>query len=141
MEDSNTQSSKALGTAGFVIAIFSLIFSLIPCVGYYALIPSILAIVFSIVGHVNLKKAQKNVGLFITGWIVGVFALVISGFQYYTFHEVFEVGEEINRAINDASYEIEEEEVIEDVLQVLEHELGKEIDRIEKADSLKDAMQ
>lgn len=94
--DSPPQASKNDSTAqvfsiiGFVLAILSLIFSLIPCIGFYALIPSILAAIFSFVAMRQQKIAREQTGLSLAGLLIGIVALLISVYQYMQFKPVFD---------------------------------------------------
>lgn len=127
--DSQPQATKNDSTAqvfsiiGFVIAILSLIFSLIPCIGFYALIPSILAAIFSFVAMRQQKIAREQTGLSLAGLLIGIVALLISVFQYLQYRPVFDAKHKANKKMD----------------QFFEKVLTESIEREMKKDSLERA--
>jgi hypothetical protein len=140
MSTENTGDAKPLGIIGLVIGIFSLLFSIIPCIGYYALVPSVIALIFSIIGLVLLNQRNQETGIPISATVVASVAIIISIFQYVTFKDVFDAKDKINDSINaieDGVIENIEEDIINGLKEGIENEL--ENDSIRALD--KDTMQ
>ncbi len=102
-ENQSTENFKIFGIIGFIISILALIFSLIPCIGYYAMIPAILALIFSGICFYNLNKLNKNDGLTIAGLVLSILAILISFFQYYTFKGFYDLKNDINKKMDTIS--------------------------------------
>lgn len=72
------QPRNGLGTAGFVVGLVGLVFSLIPIVGVVAWPLVILGVIFSAVGFARTRSgAATNTGLSIAGLAVSIVGLVI----------------------------------------------------------------
>lgn len=74
--------ANSLGIAGFVISILSVWLGVLFC------IPSILGLVFSIVGMANMKKYNSANGLAIAGLVLSILSLML-----WTFFWVVMLGE------------------------------------------------
>jgi amino acid transporter len=93
---------KPFAIIGLVLAIISLLFSFIPCVGTYATGPAILAFMFSaICFFIYRARKEKNVTC-IAGMVVSVLAISFGIYQYITFSEVFKAKEELTREVREA---------------------------------------
>jgi ascorbate-specific PTS system EIIC-type component UlaA len=71
MEETKTNAGRGLGITGLVLGIVSLLISIIPRVGLFALVPGIIAISFSIIA---LKQANRANG----SKVIIILALIIS---------------------------------------------------------------
>jgi hypothetical protein len=72
------QPRNGLGTAGFVLGLVGLVFSLIPLVGVVAWPLVILGVIFSAIGFARTRSgAATNKGLSIAGLVVSIVGLVI----------------------------------------------------------------
>ncbi len=72
------QPRNGLGTAGFVVGLVGLVFSLIPVVGVVAWPLVILGVIFSAIGFARTRSgAATNAGLSIAGLAVSIVGLVI----------------------------------------------------------------
>jgi hypothetical protein len=139
-------AGQGLGVAGFVIGIVALILSFIPCLGMYALVPGIIALIFSVIAFSKASSANAARGLIISALIISVLATSIASWQMMvfrraatdigdgfkeSFHEDF--GDEIREKIRRA---IEDEEVIEespdDTLRSDSEKMLKELERLEE---------
>lgn len=132
-EKSNDSSTnKALGIVGLVIAIISLIFSFIPCVGYWALVPGLLGAIFGLVTFLNLKKSNQPSGVSLAALIIGLLAVGIAITQYYVFREAHETLDELQGVMEDFEGEMIDA-AIENTLDSLSHDsafmesIGEEI--------------
>ncbi|HJQ46917.1 MAG TPA: DUF4190 domain-containing protein [Amycolatopsis sp.] len=77
-EPSVQAARNGLGTAGFVLGLIGLIFSVIPIIGVVAWPLVILGFIFSLIGlNRALKKKATNKGLAIAGIVLSVIGLVI----------------------------------------------------------------
>lgn len=101
-----TGNPKPFGIIGLVIAIFSCIFSFIPCIGFYAIGPAILAIMFSVIAFVSLKHIGQATNMALAGIIVGVVAIGIGSYQYVTYKEVFKAKKDIENSFNEIDREV-----------------------------------
>jgi hypothetical protein len=77
--DNYSTAGQALGIASLILAILALIFSFIPCFGYFAIAPAALAILFGALGLVQASKANAPRGLILSGLIIGIIAFLIAG--------------------------------------------------------------
>lgn len=82
------------------MACFSLVFSLIPCVGFYAIVPGFIASVFCLVSFVGLKQRQLHTTIPLVGMIVGVVAIGIGTYQYFTYKEVFKAAKDLEQSVD-----------------------------------------
>jgi hypothetical protein len=112
VENKPPQSSlnpKIFSIIGLVLGIFTLIFSLIPCIGYYALVPAIIAAICSGVAWYLLKKENKSVGLAATGVMLGAFAIASATYQYIQFKTIFDTKKKIENIVEEVPETIKEE--------------------------------
>lgn len=140
METEQSGDMKTLAITGLVIAILALLFSLIPCVGYYAIIPAILAIIFCLISYLSIKEKKGDKITPISGLVIALLALMMAVNQYYKYQKVLEVKSEIENSFNGIKNEIEEgikngvlEEFKENLEEVLDNDsIQKSIDEIKK---------
>ena len=127
METQHTGDPKPFGIIGLVIGIFSLLFSIIPCIGFYAIIPSIIAFIFCLVALILLQQRQESIGIPVSGLIISGLAIIISIFQYATFKSIFDAKDKVDDTINliEDGFEEEMEEImLEQLKEKIENELG-----------------
>lgn len=105
MANKHTISARIIAIIGLVIAILSLLVSLIPCIGYYALVPSIISVICSIVGIIYLKKAGKMASVAIVGVLLGALAVASATYQYIEFKAVFEAKKRLENSVDDLEKE------------------------------------
>lgn len=120
MDNKSSGSSSFFGIIGLVGAILSLLFSVIPCVGLYAIIPSLISVVFCLIPFLYEKENKGNRKAPIFGMIIGVITILIGIFQYYTFKVIHDVKTEI------------ENEFMESIEESIQNELGN--DSIQKSE-------
>ncbi len=76
-----------MGIASMVIGIVSAIFSFIPCVNIYALIPSIVGLVLGIVDVVLKKKNNVGgIGMGVAGIVLNGIAVILAIILYASFY-------------------------------------------------------
>jgi len=88
MSDVKTNAGQGLGIAGFVLGLIALIISFIPCLGMYALVPGIIAIILSAIGFSQASKGNGAKGLIIAALVVSILGTIIAGWQYYALSHV-----------------------------------------------------
>ena len=126
---------KPFGVIGLIIAIFSLIFSLIPCIGFYAFIPALLGVIFCAVNYMYRKQQKDGIGVPVAGIIVGGVAILIAISQFLIFRGVFEA----KAALDDAEQEMVRrvgEKILENAKEKLENDIAQDSVQYEPKDSL-----
>lgn len=91
-----------MGVASLVLGILGLIICWIPCVGAYALVPSILGLILGAVGIANAKKTNQGKGLAIAGLVCSIVATVVAAYWAYLLNEA-------GSLIDEAAKEFEKE--------------------------------
>jgi len=79
MSEEKTNAGQGLGIAGFVLGLIALIISFIPCLGMYALVPGIPAIVLSAIGLSQANKGNGAKGLIIAAIVISIIGTIIAG--------------------------------------------------------------
>jgi hypothetical protein len=80
-----SSAGKGLGIAGLVLGILAAIISFIPCLGTWAIVPGIIAIILSAISLSQASKAGASKGLAIAGLVCGIVGTAIAGWQWYAF--------------------------------------------------------
>ncbi|MES2555432.1 MAG: hypothetical protein V4604_04730 [Bacteroidota bacterium] len=101
MANKHTISARIIAIIGLVISILSLLVSLLPCIGYYALVPSVISLICSIVGIIYLKKAGKTASVAVVGTLLSSLAVASSIYQYIEFKAVFDAKERLENSVDD----------------------------------------
>jgi hypothetical protein len=65
-----------MAMAGLVLGIVAIVLSFIPCIGFFAITPAILGIIFSIIGLSQAKKTGQGKGMAIAGLVLSILAIV-----------------------------------------------------------------
>lgn len=73
-----TTAGQAMGIVGIVLAVISLILAFIPCIGFVALLPAALALIFSIISIVQASSGYGSKGLGIGALIVSVISIFLA---------------------------------------------------------------
>ena len=115
MEEEKNKSGQNLGIAALITAIITFVLAVIPCVGFIAIIPGIIAIVLAAVGLSQAARTDSPRGILIAGLIIAIVASLMS------FSQIFIVGKIIDKA-DKWPNKIEEivDEVQKDILKDLE---------------------
>lgn len=114
-------NGKGLGMAGLIVGIVALLFSFIPCVGMYAVLPAVVAIILSAISMSQSSKIGSPKGMATAGLICGIIALIIAAYwiylAYYVVHNssdaMLKINEELNKngmmdSLNNAMRELKE---------------------------------
>jgi len=127
MEEIKTShTGQGLGVAGLVLGIIALIISFIPCLGMWALIPGIIAIVFSAIAFSQANKVNAAKGLVIAALAISIVGTAIAGWQMYMLKNasthIEKFGKELQKAIED---EMDEEDIesLEEAMEELEGQI------------------
>jgi hypothetical protein len=133
MEEQKSTAGQGFGIAGLILGIIAFIFAFIPCFGWVALIPGLIAIALSIVALSQANKANGAKGLIIAALVVSIFGTSVAILQGFIFAGVMSEGshwknrlervidEEIGEDLDEAFKDVEEE--LEDALKELEEGL------------------
>ena len=119
---------KPFAIIGLVFAILAFLFSLIPCIGFYAIGPSLMSLAFSGISYAGLKQRNQNTSVSLAGLIIGTIAISIGIFQYYNYETLFDAKSEIENEIKTAEKHILDT-VEKKVLENAEEQLLKEIEK------------
>lgn len=98
---SNPNAGKGMGIAGLVLGILAAIFSFIPCVGMWAIVPGIVGVILSGLSLKQAGEANAPKGMAIGGLICSVVGIVIACYWLYLVY--FAAG-----AMVDAAHEFEQ---------------------------------
>ena len=74
----NQNNSKGMGIAALVCGILGIVGGLIPYVGYFTFILSILGVVFGAISMKKLKATGQSQGLAIAGLVLGIVGCAFS---------------------------------------------------------------
>ena len=88
-DNAPVNDGKALGIAGLIIGTLSLMFSFIPCVGMWALVPAIVGIILSAISLSQAKKAGLSRSNAMAGLICSIIAFLVAA--YWIFMTVYMV--------------------------------------------------
>ena len=148
MEEQKSTAGQGFGIAGLILGIIAFIFAFIPCFGWVALIPGIIAIALSIVALSQANKANGAKGLIIAALVVSIFGTSVAILQGFIFAGILSEGpkwknriervidEEIGEELQDAFEDVEEE--LEGALEELEENLEDVFEDVEDTDKFKD---
>ena len=109
---------RIAGIFGFVVSIFAILFSFIPCIGVYAFVFGIVGFSQSLLAYIILKIQKESSGLYLAGSVVGFVAIVVSVAQIFIFAPVLEAADDIGKHIDEAMEEAALdliEETLEDI--------------------------
>lgn len=124
MEMQFSGNPKPFGIIGLVVAILSMLFSFIPCVGFYAVIPSLISIIFCLMAFLYLRQNNQKTTVPLAGLIIGTIALSVGIFQYINYKSVFDEKDELENMFNKA------------IQQKVIDELQKGLDSVSNNDSI-----
>ena len=130
---------KPFGVIGLVLAIFSFLFSLIPCVGFYAITPGFISVVFCVISFLYLKQEKESTVVPLSGLIIGTLTIAIGIFQYVEYEEVFDAKTELENVVNEVGDEFMnrvEQEILEGIKEGIEKELENDSIQKERDDTV-----
>jgi phosphate/sulfate permease len=79
-----------LGIAALITAIITFVLAVIPCVGFIAIIPGIIAIVLASVGLSQATRSDSPRGILIASLVIGIIAVMISFSQIFVVGKIFD---------------------------------------------------
>ncbi len=127
MEEQKTNAGQGLGIAGLVLGIIALIIAFIPCIGVLAVIPGAVAIVLSVVGLSQARKANGQTGLIIAAMVVSILGTAIALAWWLFFAGAAGTGGKIMKEIGKEIRQEMETEFGEEWEQEFD-EMGKELE-------------
>ena len=151
MEEQKTSAGQGLGVAGLVIGILAVILALIPCIGWIAIIPGVIALALTLVAFSQANKGNGSKGVIIGALVVSIIAISIGIIQIIFFAVVATEGGDILNKIEKVAKEFEDEfegeygkdfeEALDDVEKSID-EIGEDMEetmeRLEEDDELSD---
>lgn len=119
---SNTpvNDGKTLGVAGLIIGTLSLMFSFIPCMGMWALVPAIVGIVLSAISLSQSSKAGLPKSNAIAGLICSIIAFLVAA--YWIFITVYMVSSSSDMFM-EMHNEIQQSGVMDSLSNAIQHEI------------------
>ncbi len=141
MEEQKTSAGQGLGVAGLVIGILAAILALIPCIGWIAIIPGVIALALTLVAFSQANKGNGSKGVIIGALVVSIIAISIGLVQIIFFAVVATEGGSIKNKIEKVAKEFEDEfegEYGKDFEEAME-DVGKSIEKI--GDDLEETME
>ena len=126
MEQVRTNAGQTLGIIGLILGILCLFLAFIPCIGFLAIAPGVIAIILSAIG---LNQANRNNGA--KGLNIGALIVSILGVAIASVWLIFFVG---IASLNEDEIENIVEEVIEEVIEETTHnpDLQDALDELEE---------
>jgi len=109
MEEQKTSAGQGLGVAGLVIGILAVFLALIPCIGWIAIIPGVIALALSLVAFSQANKGNGSKGVIIGALVVSIIATSIGLIQIVFFAAVATEGGNILNKIEKVAKEFEDE--------------------------------
>ncbi|MBL7916890.1 MAG: hypothetical protein JNM96_00740 [Bacteroidia bacterium] len=97
--NANSTPGKGLGLSGLIVGIVAVLFSFIPCLGMYAIIPAVVGIILSAISMSQAGKAGAPKGMAIGGLICSVVAVLIA--LYWVYVTMFVANEATNVLMNE----------------------------------------
>ncbi len=87
--------------AALVLGIVSLVLSLVPCLGAYALLVAVPGIVFSCIGFSKAKRTGEKSGFATAGLVMSIIALAISLFQAKAASDTADALDDVGKALEE----------------------------------------
>ncbi len=145
MEEQKTTAGQGLGVAGLVVGILAAILALIPCIGWIAIIPGVIALALSLVAFSQANKGNGSKGVIIGALVVSIIAISIGLIQIFLVATIASKGGHIINKIEKVAREFEDEfegeygkdfeEAMEDVeksMEKIDDDLEKTMEKLEE---------
>ncbi len=148
-EPVKTTAGQGFGIASLILGILALLIAFIPCIGIFALLPGVIAIVLAIVGLSQARSANGSTGLILSGLIISIIGTLIAAVWLLFFsagglflknldNEDGKLDVIIEEFVN--KFEKEYGDEVESDMEKTDSDLEKTLEELEKKDSL-DAVQ
>lgn len=79
----NSNAGKGMGIAGLIVGIVALLFSFIPCLGMWAIVPAVVGLILSAISMKQAGAAGGSKGMAIGGLICSIVGLLIACYWLY----------------------------------------------------------
>jgi hypothetical protein len=90
MEESNAKQNvkdgKGMGVAGLIVGIVACVFSFIPCLGMYAIVPALVGIILSAISMKQAGASNSPKGMAIGGLVTSIIGLLIACYWIYALY-------------------------------------------------------
>jgi len=156
MEYEKSSAGQGISLAGLIIGIIALFISFMPCIGFAALFPGVIAIILSVVGLSQASRANGKMGMPIAATVISGLSILIVLAWLVLFANVIgdkdnireviehvmdeEVQEELQRALEEVHDELEDAEINVTIEHSDSEERAKETKGLEeKLKSLEDS--
>lgn len=124
-EQVKTNAGQGFGIASLILGILALLIAFIPCIGFLAIIPGVVAIVLAIVGLSQAGKAQGAKGVIIAGLVVSIIGTILAA----TWLILFSAGGIFFNEMGKEPFKRKIESVVKEFNSGFEKEYGKEVDK------------
>jgi len=129
-EPAKSTAGQGFGIASLILGILALLIAFIPCIGIFALIPGLIAIVLAIVGLSQASSANGSKGIIISGLVISILGTTLAAawLVFFSASGLFlkKFGNE--EFLEKLGTEEKIERIIEEFVGGFEDEYGKEID-------------
>ncbi|MFP4365801.1 MAG: hypothetical protein ACLFQA_01795 [Bacteroidales bacterium] len=115
-EPKGSGAGQGFGVAGFVLGLIGLILSFIPCLGMYALLPGVIALLFSAIAFSQANRANAPKGLIIAAIVISLTGTLIASWQLIMIRRATTGFERVNTEFP----ETVQDEIKENIRQALE---------------------
>lgn len=133
VSNKQTNASQSLGVAGLVLGIIALIISFVPCFGWYAIVPGIIAVVLSVIAYSQVKRTEAAKGMIIAALVISIVATTIAVLQITFFAGVVKNAKDNIEKIDDWSEEFKDHVNDEESVEKLEKALDKLEEKMDSA--------
>ena len=129
-EPVKTTAGQGFGIASLILGILALLIAFIPCIGIFALLPGIIAIVLSIVGLSQARNSNGTTGIIIAGLVISIIGTLIAAVWIL----FFSASGLLLKNLDNENGKLDV--VIEEFVKKFENEYGTEIESdVKKTDS------
>ncbi|WP_321280100.1 DUF4190 domain-containing protein [Marinifilum fragile] len=131
MEQVRSNSGQTLGIIALVLGILTLFIGFIPCIGFIAFIPGVIAIILSIIGLSQANRDNGARGINIGALVISVLGVLVASIWLFFIVGVASMNEdEIEGFVEEVIEEVIEESVNNPDLQEALDELEQQLEEI-----------
>ncbi|WP_421917916.1 hypothetical protein [Marinifilum sp.] len=131
MEQVRSNSGQTIGIIALVLGIITLFIGFIPCIGFIAFVPGIIAIILSVIGLSQANRESGARGINIAALVVSVLGVLVASIWLFFFVGVASMNEdEIGGFVEGVIEEVIEESVQNPDLQEALEELEQQLEEI-----------
>ena len=122
MEVKQTTAGQTLNILGIVLGIIAFVISLVPCVGFIAIVPGVIGIVLSAIGLDQARRSNGQKGLGYAALAISIAATVIAMLWLFLTGGLAYIGSEIEKNVKT--------EIIDDSTSNVEVTIGDDKDSL-----------